>query len=205
MYMFGFFSKKVEKGEFNELKQAVQTGFNSAKQDVGRLSVWIKHLDSNDSGLKDEIVGLKDELSTIKEELEGLKNVLDIVGQGGVFKQRATVFNKQTPFNSVLNSVQTGVQTVFLDKLSTTERAIVFVLLNSDMKLSYEDLAAMLGKRKATVRGQINSIRQKSEGLIEEVIGENNKKRVFIPEKTKEVLLKSRKVRGGGRGREEDF
>jgi len=52
----------------------------------------------------------------------------------------------------------------------------------------------MLGKRKATIRGQINSIRQKSEGLIEEIVGENNKKRVFIPEKTKEILLKVRKV-----------
>jgi hypothetical protein len=63
------------------------------------------------------------------------------------------------------------------------------------MKLSYEDLAAMLGKRKSTIRGQVNSIRQKSEGLIEEIVGENNKKRVYIPEKNKEILLKTRKVR----------
>jgi len=110
-----------------------------------------------------------------------------------VFKQAPTVFNKQTVFKGVLNSVQTGVQTAFLDKLSTTERAIVFVLLNSDMKLSYADLAAMLGKRKATVRGQVNSIRQKSEGLIQEIISENNKKRVFIPEKIKNILLKTQK------------
>jgi predicted transcriptional regulator len=104
------------------------------------------------------------------------------------------VFNKQTTFKGVSNSVQTGVQTVYLDNLSTTERAIIFVLLNSDMKLSYEDLAAMLGKTKATVRGQINSIKQKSEGLIEEIIGENNKKRVFVPEQTKNLLLKSGNV-----------
>ena len=62
------------------------------------------------------------------------------------------------------------------------------------MKLSYEDLGAMLGKTKATVRGQINSIKQKSEGLLEEIVGENNKKRVFIPEQTKAILLKSRNV-----------
>ena len=105
------------------------------------------------------------------------------------------MFNKQTAFKGVLNSVQTGVQTVFLENLSTTERAIIFVLLNSDMKLSHADLAAMLGKRKATIRGQINSIKQKSEGLIEEVTAENNKKRVFIPEKTKKLLLSKGKVR----------
>ena len=193
--MFGFFTKKAGKKEVDELKKAVQTGFNSAKQDIGSLSAWVKHLDSNDEGLKDEFLELQDELATVKNELENLKNMISIVGERPVFKQKQTVFNKQTAFKGVLNSVQTGVQTVFLDNLSTTERAIVFVLLNSDMKLSYEDLAAMLGKRKATIRGQINSIKQKSEGLIEEMIGENNKKRVFIPEKVKEMLLKTGKVR----------
>ena len=118
-----------------------------------------------------------------------------IVGNGEVFKQGPTVFNKQTVFKGVLNSVQTGVQTAFLDKLSTTERAIIYILLNSDMKLSYADLAAMLGKRRATISGQINSIKQKSEGLIEEIVSENNKKRLFISEKVKTALLKTQKVK----------
>jgi len=191
--MFNFFTKKAEKREVDELKQAVQTGFNSVKQDIGDTSKWIKHLDSNDGAIKEEISELNDELATVKEELENIKNIISIVGNKEVFKQTPTVFNKQTVFKGVLNSVQTGVQTAFLDKLSTTERAIVFVLLNSDMKLSYADLAAMLGKRKTTVRGQVNSIRQKSEGLIEEIISENNKKRVFIPEKIKNLLLKTQK------------
>jgi len=193
--MFNFFTKKAEKREVDELKRAVQTGFNSVKQDFGNTTQWIKHLDANDSKINDEILEMQGELSTMKDELENLKNILSIVGEKPVFKQRQTVFNKQTVFKGVLNSVQTGVQTVFLDNLSTTERAIVFVLLNSDMKLSYEDLAAMLGKRKATIRGQINSIKQKSEGLIEEIISENNKKRVYIPDKVKNGLLKSKKVK----------
>jgi len=190
-----FFSKKVEKEEFDKFKQGVQTGFNNTKADISDIGTWIKHLDSNDSKLNDKIVELNEELATIKDELENLKNILSIVGERPVFKQKQTVFNKQTLFKGVLNSVQTGVQTVFLDNLSTTERAIIFVLLNSDMKLSHADLAAMLGKRKGTIRGQINSIKQKSEGLIEEVIAENNKKRVFIPEKIREKLLNHRNVR----------
>lgn len=193
--MFGFFQKKVKKEEFEQLKQAVQTGFNSVKQDVGNLTRWVRYLDSKDSELKNEISLLKDDLSTVKEELEILKNVLEITGGRGLFKQRQTVFNKQTAVVDVLNSVQTGVQTAFFGNLTANERAIIFVLINSEMKLSYEDLAAMLGKRKSTIRGQVNSIRQKSEGLIEELIEENNKKRIFIPEKVKEMLLKSRKVR----------
>ncbi len=193
--MFGFFSKKVEKEEFDELKQAVQTGFNSVKQDVGSLTSWIKHFDKQDSELKNEILDIHEEISTIKDELENLKNILSILGEKTKFKQRQTLFNKQTAVQGVLNSVQTAVQTAFLDNLSSSERMIIFTLLNTDMKLSYEDLAAMLGKDKATVRGQLNTIRQKSEGLIEEIVGENNKKRVFIPEKVKEILLKSKKVK----------
>ncbi len=190
-----FFSKKVEKEKFDKFERGVQTGFNSIKKDISDVSTWIKHLDSNNSRLNDKIFELNEELTTIKDELENLKNVLSIVGERPVFKQKQTVFNKQTLFKGVLNSVQTGVQTVFLNNLSTTERAIIFVLLNSDMKLSYADLAAMLGKRKGTIRGQINSIKQKSEGLIEEVIAENNKKRVFIPEKVREKLLKHKNMR----------
>jgi len=193
--MFNFFVKKAKKEELEQLKQAVQTGFNTVKQDIGKTTTWIKHLDANDSSLKDDILGLEAELSSVKDELENMKNMLSILGERGVFKQKQTVFNKQTVFKGVLNSVQTGVQTVFLENLSATERAIIFVLLQSDMKLSYADLAAMLGKSKTTIRGQINSIRQKSEGLIEEQMSENNKKRVFIPEKTKEMLLKTQKTR----------
>ena len=190
-----FFKEKVEKEDFEVLKKAVQTGFNSVKHDMSKTSGWIKHFDSNSIELKEEISELNEEIASIKNELADLKNLLSIVGEKPLFKQPQTVFNKQTPVQGVLNSVQTGVQTVFLDNLSTTERAIIFVLLNSDMKLSYEDLAAMMGKSKATIRGQINSIRQKNEGLVEEQMSENNKKRLFIPEKTKEILLKTRKVR----------
>ncbi len=197
--MFGFFSKKAEKEEVELLKQAVQTGFNSVKQDVGNLNSWIKHLDGEDSKIKEEIFDLRAEIASMKEELENVKNIVSIVGDRPVFKQRQTVFNKQTGVVDVLNSVQTPVQTVFFDKfldnLTTTERAIIFVLLNSDMKLSYEDLAAMLGKTKATIRGQINVIKQKSDGLIEEIIGENNKKRVYIPERAKNILLKSKRIK----------
>ncbi|GAH73523.1 unnamed protein product, partial [marine sediment metagenome] len=66
--------------------------------------------------------------------------------------------------------------------------------LNTDMKLSYDDMASILGKERSTIRGQINAIRQKS-GLIEELIEKKGKKRVFIPEEIKEKLLKRAKVR----------
>ncbi|MBD3252381.1 hypothetical protein GF386_01470 [Candidatus Pacearchaeota archaeon] len=202
--MVCFFRKKAEKKEVDELKRAVQTGFNSAKEDVGKLTQWIKHLNSQDNDVKEDILDIHDEIEAIKGELENIKNILSIVGDQPMFKQKQTVFNKQTVSKGVLNSVQTGVQTVFLENLSPTERAIVFILLNSDMKLSYDDISSMLGKSRSTIRGQINSIKQKSEGLIKEVITESNKKRIYIPEKSKEILLKNRKVRENNKKEEDD-
>ena len=75
------------------------------------------------------------------------------------------------------------------------ERAIVFALLNSEVKLSYEDLAAMFGKSKSTIRGQINNIRQKNDDLIEEYTEPSGKKRLFLPEKVKNSITKDIKVK----------
>jgi hypothetical protein len=52
-----------------------------------------------------------------------------------------------------------------------------------------------LGKEKSTIRGQINAIKQKSEGLIMEYFEKNGKKRVYVPEEVREKLQKYAKVR----------
>ncbi len=70
------------------------------------------------------------------------------------------------------------------------ERAVVWALLNTDLKLSYEDLSVALGKDKSTLRGQINNIKTKSEDLIEEYTERDGKKRFYIGEKKKTEILK---------------
>jgi prophage DNA circulation protein len=196
--MFNWFRKKVKKEEFEQHKSAVQTALNSVKQDMHNLSTWIKHLDKQDSDIKSDVQDVSYELSTIKNELEEIKNLVS--GEKNketepLFKQRQTAKHKQTAVYAVQTAVQTAVQAAFFHKLSVSEKALVMILINHDMKLSYEDLAVMLGKDTATIRGQINSIRQKVEGLIEEQIEKNNKKRLFIPDKMKNILLKRVKVK----------
>ncbi len=197
--MFGWFTKKAEKEDVDKLERAVQTGFGGVKQDISNISRWIRHLNEEEERHDDEISDVYEELTSIRSELENVKNMIDILGNKKVFKQRQTVFNKQTAVQAVQTPVQTAVQSTFfdnfLDNLSITERAIIWVLLNSDLKLSYDDLAAMLGKERATIRGQLNSIKQKSDGLVAEQIEQNNKKRFFIPDKIKGMMLKKVKVR----------
>jgi len=193
--MFWWFNKKKE---VEEIKEETKKSFDSVKKDITSVSGWIKHLDSEKNMQKKDIEEIRGILSSIKEDVEGIKNVISVMNElkpKQVFKTPKQVFNKQTAVYAVQTGVQTGVQTPNLSQFSVTERAILWVLLNSEIKLSYDDLAAMLGKERSTIRGQINTIKQKSETLIEEEIEKNGKKRVFIPEEIKEKMLKKTKVR----------
>ncbi len=196
--MFWLFGGKKE---IKEVKEETQKGFENVKKDIAAINGWIRHLDSEKNLRKKEVDELKGVLSSIQTEVEGVKNVLSIMNElkpNRVFKTPKQQSNKQTAVYAVQTGVQTAVQTPNLEQFSITERAILWVLLNTDMRLSYDDLAAMLGKERSTIRGQINRIKQKSETLIEEIIEKNGKKRVFIPEELKEKLLKKSKVRVKG-------
>ena len=192
-----FFRKGVKK-----IEEETKKGFLSVKKDMDVVEKWIKHLDKQDKQLFDVASSLKRELSTIKQELEGLRENVHLVKESVQNKQlfkKLPVLSKQTAVEGVQEAVQTAVQTGnfydILKSLSANERLIIMALMNSEMKLSYEDLALMLGKEKATIRGQINSIKQRSEGLIEEIIEKNGKKRLFVPQNIKEKMAKYAKVR----------
>ncbi|MCK5624577.1 hypothetical protein KAI04_01925 [Candidatus Pacearchaeota archaeon] len=192
------FSWIFRKKEVEQIKEDTKKGFDSVKNDIKSITEWIKHLDSEKDSQKEHLIELKEVLSSMNEEIEGLKNVVNIMNNvqtNTVFKTAKQKKDKQPAVYAVQTGVQTAVQTPNLDDFSITERAILWILLNTEMKLSYHDLAAMLGKEKSTMRGQVNSIRQKSEGLIEEIIEENGKKRVYVPENLKEKMLKKTKVR----------
>lgn len=182
------------KKKFEKLKNEIQESFVGVKEDFGKVSDWIKHIDGKNKNQESGLAEIKEEILALKLEMEEVKNFISFFGQQ-LSKQQPTPFIKQTALRSVQTPVQTAVQTGVLDGLTVMERAIVWSLLNSDMKLSYEDLAAMLGKGKSTIRGQINTIKQKREGLIEEQISENGKKRVYIPDEIKQIVIKSVKVR----------
>ena len=195
--MFGWIFKKKEVAS---IKKETKQGFESVKKDMNSIGEWIKHLNSEKDSQKEELREVKEILSSINEEIEGIKNIVSIMGEikkPGLFEKNKQLFKQQTAVYAVQTGVQTGVQTPNLGLFSLTERAIIWVLLNTDMKLSFEDIGSILGKEKATIRGQINHIKQKSE-IIEEIIEKNGKKRVFIPENIKKIMLKKAKVRVKG-------
>lgn len=189
------------------LEEETKKGFSAVKDDIDKIGKWIKHLDNGDEQLFEMVSLLKGELSTMKRDISELRELIEqgveIKGHKQLFK-KLPVVGKQVVVVGVQEGVQTAVQTGnfygILRSLTSNERLIVFTLLNSEneMKLSYEDLALVLGKERATIRGQINAIKQKCEGLIEEITEKNGKKRVYIAKGVREKLLRYAKVRVRG-------
>ena len=193
--MFDWFFRKKEA---EKIREEVKNSFDLVKKDINGVGEWIEYFNSDKDSQKKDIEEIKDVLSSIKKEIEEMKisfSEPENLSFKQVFKTPKRVFKKQTGVYAVQTGVQTGVQTPNLEQFSVTERAILWVLLNTDLKLSYEDLAAVLGKEKTTIRGQINAIKQKSEIIITETTEKKGKKRVFIEENVKEKLLKKVKVR----------
>lgn len=214
MFWWLFGKKRVDKLE-TEIKKA----FSDVKSDFDGVGKWVKHLHSKDKQHHGHVSDLKREIASIKHELEELKEHVHFAKFAHESKQlskKTAVGDKQTAVQAVYNTVQTPVQTgnlyEILQSFSSNERLLVYTLLNTsgEMKLSYEDLARLLGKERSTVRGQINSIKQKSDGLIQEIVEASGKKRVYISEEAKEKLSKYSKVRSGkskekGKSEEEEF
>jgi len=197
---FNFWPFRRQDDEREQLKEDVRKSFHAVKSDINKAAEWINHLHNKNNHHETKFEVLDSRLSTIENDLEEIKNFISFFStrvNRGVFKQLSkqgqTPVYKQTAVWGVQTPVQTGVQTAIysgiMGHLSANERLIVWTLLNTDMKLSCEDVAAILNKERSTIRGQINSIKQKSEGLISETAENSGKKRFFVDEKTKEVLL----------------
>lgn len=192
--MWNFFGKK--KG-VDVLRTEVRESFDNVKNDFNKIGKWIVHLDDKTQSDEYNISEIKKQILDIQNDILEIKDFVSFFGpqlSNGSSKQIKTGVVKQTAPRAVQTAVQTGVQTGVLDNLTVMERAIVWTLLNSELKLSYEDLAALLGKDKSTIRGQINTIKQKSDGLILEYMEVGGKKRLYIPYEIKSAIIKSVKI-----------
>ena len=145
-----------------------------------------------------DIARILESINIINKDIKEVKESLIFLGQAPSKqgnKQGPLSKNKQQTGEAVQKAVQTAVQTANLDKLTVMERVVVWALLNTDLRLSYDDIAALLGKDRSTVRGQINAIKQKIPSLIQEKKEPNGKKRLFINEENKKKLAKKAKIR----------
>lgn len=177
--------------------EKIARSFESVKQDISKISVWIKHLNSKDKSHEDKIEGIYNEILEIRQDIDDIKRFVSFFDTrlaSKVFRAKSTAVDKHTAVEGVQTPVYTAVQTAFLRGLTISERVILWILLNSEQKLSCEDIAVLLAKDKSTIRSQINSIKQKNESWMSEFIEKNGKKRYYIEDKMKELLLKKIKA-----------
>ena len=193
--MLSFFGHKKR---IAKLRNDMHSSFDNVKDDFSKVGKWITHIDDKHTLNTEEVAEIKDQLLSIQNDLLEVKDFISFFGpqlSKDLSKQTQTTFNKQAPHGFVQTVVQTDVQTDVLSNLTVMERGIVWALLNSDMRLSYEDLAALLGKNKSTIRGQINVIKQKNSGLIMESREFSGKKRLYVPDEIKANIIKSVKIK----------
>ncbi|MCX8193766.1 MAG: hypothetical protein N3G19_00135 [Candidatus Pacearchaeota archaeon] len=189
---FLWFGRKKKEQDDEKIKAS----FDSVKQDISKISAWIKHLNAKDKENEDKIQGIYNEIMEIKQDIDGIKQFVsffDTRVASRVFRKSSTGVDKHTAVEGVQTPVYTAVQTAFLRGLTQQEKVILWILLNSEQKLSCEDIAVLLAKDKSTVRSQINNIKQKNESWISEFVEKNGKKRYYIDERLKGLLLKKMK------------
>lgn len=215
MGLFDWLFKKKGNENFEE---EVKKSFSNVKKDISKVSKWISHFHDKHRNHEEDFSKVLGRLEKLERDLDDVKNFVEFFvaeNTSGPFKRQFKHLSKhpQTPVQTggvqtpVQTVVQTPVQTGALKGLTSMERIVLFALLNSKEKLSYEDISLITGKDKSTVRGQINNVKQKNEGLISEVIEPSGKKRYYIDERMKERLLdniimsrkaKERKEKGQG-------
>jgi len=192
MWFISSYTKKIKL-----LKNDIKDSFDSIKNDFNKVSEWLHHLNSKYSHHQGEINELKNTLYVIKNDIIEIKDFISVFNpklSTDMFKHNQSSTIKQTQSTYIQTPVQSRVQTDILSNLTIMERGIIWTLLNSDMKLSYEDISTLLGKNKSTIRGQINTIKQKNNNLIMESRELNGKKRLYISKEIKKNILKKVKI-----------
>ena len=196
---FLWFGKRKKDDEISKIKEEIKASFDSVRDDMSKITRWIRHLDTKDNVHESEMGNIYDKMNKISEDIDGIKGFISFFDTrlaSRIFKQKQTAVHKQTAVQAVQTPVQTAVQTAILRGFTANERLVLWAMLNTDMKLSYEDIAILLGKDKSTVRGQINNIKQKSgEKLISEILERSGKKRYYIDDRVKSTLFKTIKTK----------
>jgi len=191
----GFWSFGKKRDLIEEVHSKLNNSFSNIKKDFTKVSVWINHLDDHRKRHDERISRVEEKIGILEELLYRLQEKEEFKQ---VFKHKQTGRLNKQPFKRVFKQGEIDEDNELggmLDGLTVMERAALWVLLNTEMKLSYEDLAVALGKNKNTVRVQLNNIKKKCPGLISESLDNEGRKRLHIEDEDKEDILKTVKIR----------
>jgi len=190
---FWLFGKKRD--VIKEIHFKLDNSFSNIKKDFTKVSTWVTHLEDHRKRHDERLSRIEGKVAIFEELIQKLQEKEDF---NQVFKHKQTDCLNKQPFKRVFKRGEIDDQTEMssiLSSLTVMERAAVWVLLNTELKLSYEDMAVTLGKNKNTMRVQMNNIKRKCEGLISESMDLEGRKRLYIGDNIKENVLKTVKIK----------
>jgi DNA-binding CsgD family transcriptional regulator len=200
--VFRFFKKRRDTEErFSKLHSSLDESFSKIKDDMHGVGEWIKHLNEKKSEHHSKLDNMNTRLIVVEEFMNNFLEqspIEEVSKQLSKQEQTAVRLNQTGRLSKQLSkhvskqpeAVQTDIEQA-LFSLTAMERAVVWSLLNTDILLSYEDLARVLGKDRSTVRGQINNIKRKIPELVLEKSESNGMKRFYVKEdKKRDILIK---------------
>jgi hypothetical protein len=199
---FWLFGRKKEDDEkWQYLHSKLEISFKNIKRDFKNMADWISHFDVSKKSHSEKIKDLDERLKTIEILLKDKQEFLDLdrLSKQTPVRFKRTSVRVQTAVQTARGGVQTGELSVILKSLTMMERALVWTLLNTNLKLNYNDLSLVMGKDRSTIRGQVNNIKRKSEDLIREIVESDGSKRFYISEDIKNTFLKQVKKELRGR------
>lgn len=196
--IFKFFRKKRDVEErFSNLHDSLNDSFSKIKDDMQGVGDWIKHLNETKHNHHEKIEDIHTRLRVVEEFMYNFLEqspIEEVSKQLSKQEQTAVRLNQTEGLSKQLSKQRTDIKTDLeraLYSLTAMERAVVWSLLNTDLKLNYEDLSRILGKDRSTVRGQVNNIKRKIPELILEKSESDNSKRFFIDDEFKrEIMIK---------------
>lgn len=194
---FWIFKKRDElSNHMDGIQTSLKISFKHIKSDIKILTEWIDHFNNKHDHHEEEIKKVNLNVLSLNKRMVDIEEVISSLPKQQTAVQTAVCFKQpqtNNRFKQLFEPVQTKqVGDTFTQNMTPMERAIISVLLNTDLKLSYDDLMVAIGRDKSTIRGQVNNIKQKNSRLLKEVAESTGKKRFYIDEPTKNSILKER-------------
>lgn len=200
---FWFFRDKRNETDPDTFSKKVKNSFINVKNDMQKILEWI-------SFLKINYEKSENRLSEIEKNLENMKirilNLEEDKNRAAVWTADQTAVQTAVQNWTAVRPKQTAVQKEvgdlekYFNGLTWREGELLSILLNTEREMDYNDLCEMVGRDQSTLRGQVNKIKIKYPGAIEETVTNKGKKSFSMNQELKEKISERLNKKKGRKG-----
>jgi len=186
--MFWFFKNKKEDygSKINSLDNLVKASFSNVKEDMTKVSNWIKYFKTNEIKQNSDIKELNEKIERLISEVSSFKGLYEKAPERTI--ERSIVHERVQSFKRSNQSFM-NVQSSLKGRLTPAQKRIISILTVSEIPLEYETIAKELKLNVITVRRHINDIKRIGFGIKEKMSMGNGRKVFYIEKELKKSIL----------------